>query len=209
MGELKLVRAVKQIAGPLIAKALTPEGPPAEFWGALTVNESGIYVARGMAPRDITHTEKHVFVNLCLVAAGFKQSYGAVDVEGLVQDAAEMGQRTPEFHEQMMVPHTDTLRNLPIFRLVAYASSWSFTQVMGYHAAVWDRVIIEDIRNSETHFQCAQRLMRQFTSQYRLNPKADFEQLGRCWNTGTPDGKTYDPEYVPNLLRRAQVWRTA
>jgi len=31
--------------------------------------------------------------------------------------------------------------------------------------------------------------------------------LFRCWNTGRPDGKTADPAYVENGLRRMEIYR--
>jgi len=34
-----------------------------------------------------------------------------------------------------------------------------------------------------------------------------FEELFRCWNTGRPYGKTYDPAYVETGLRRMTIYR--
>jgi len=36
---------------------------------------------------------------------------------------------------------------------------------------------------------------------------ADFEPLFRCWNSGNPKGKTFDPQYVPNGLSRMKITR--
>ena len=35
----------------------------------------------------------------------------------------------------------------------------------------------------------------------------EFAELFRCWNTGRPNGKTFDPNYVQNGLRRIEIYR--
>ena len=42
---------------------------------------------------------------------------------------------------------------------------------------------------------------------YRLDLGREFRELFCCWNTGRPYGKTFDPNYVENGLRRLRIYR--
>ena len=50
-------------------------------------------------------------------------------------------------------------------------------------------------------------LIHEFAARFHLDPQRDFEALFRCWNTGRPNGQTYDPAYVEKGLRRAALAR--
>ena len=46
----------------------------------------------------------------------------------------------------------------------------------------------------------------EFIEEYQLDPRREFAEMFCCWNTGRPHGRTYDPHYVENGLRRMQIY---
>jgi hypothetical protein len=49
-------------------------------------------------------------------------------------------------------------------------------------------------------------MLSDFGARFHLDLSKDFEQIFRCWNTGHPDGITYDPDYVGKGLARMVFW---
>jgi hypothetical protein len=89
--------------------------------------------------------------------------------------------------------------------LQGLATSYGLTQIMGY-AAVFQGVDYLTLGDPAVCFPLTLRILTQFAQAYWLDMGKDFEGLFRCWNTGRPDGKTYDPEYVGNGLARMALW---
>ena len=177
MGDAELVAQVKRLAGDLVTAAVASSSVPAAFLGALTCNESGVYLKTNLTvpPRF----EPAVYNHLVDVQQGAQPNYGAVTPAMLVGlDDADVRYR---------------------------ASSWGLTQIMGYHTLVWG-VPLSEIWNPQTHYQYTLRLLAGFAKQFNLDVTADFEAMFRCWNGGHPTAPTYDPEYVPNGLNRMALW---
>jgi hypothetical protein len=86
------------------------------------------------------------------------------------------------------------------------ATSWGLTQIMGYHMLGRPEPVAM-LREPEFHYRMAAELIHTFAVRFHLNAQRDFEALFRCWNTGRPDGITYDPAYVQKGLRRAALAR--
>ena len=86
------------------------------------------------------------------------------------------------------------------------ATSWGHTQIMGYHM-IGRAGTVKDLLEPRFHYRIAVELLSRFAEQYELDLRAEFEKLFRCWNTGRPDGKTYDPAYVENGMRRMKLFR--
>ena len=101
-------------------------------------------------------------------------------------------------------------------QLIEFATSWGLTQIMGYHVidevnsttpespphrggepkAGWCSVLIEPGFN----LMKAARMLAEFAEVVRAVREPplqenDFAQLFRCWNTGKPNGETFDPRY--------------
>jgi hypothetical protein len=91
-------------------------------------------------------------------------------------------------------------------QLKDYASSWGLTQIMGYNILEWEGWTLADIQNAERHYNGTLRLLWQFEHRFMLNPMKDFAEFFRCWNTGNPHGKTFDPNYVDNGLARMDTY---
>ena len=209
MGETELMQLIKKIAGPYLAVLESQTSIPIAFWAALTANESARDLARGIPPEKIQRREPSAISRLCLLAAGFKPKQSLTTAD-LIAELGELGEarRRTDYHVEQIPTDVSLLADLPLRLFIDYGSSWSFVQVMGYHALGWRGLTLHEIQQPATHYSCAARLMAEFCQRYGLDPRREFEQMARCWNTGRPDGVTFDPAYVENLLRRATVWRT-
>ena len=86
------------------------------------------------------------------------------------------------------------------------ATSWGLTQIMGYHMLGRPEPV-EKLCDPAFHYRVAARMVEEFAARFHLDPQRDFEALFHCWNTGRPDGKTYDPSYVQKGMRRIEICR--
>lgn len=83
----------------------------------------------------------------------------------------------------------DALKNL--------ATSWGATQIMGWHVIKnLPGASVDDLRNPEKHLKYAQDLARLVAAGYITGN--NLAAAYRIWNTGSPTGKTHDPDYVEN-----------
>ncbi len=178
---------------------------PSEFLAALTANESG-------GNPSASRFEPSVYRHLQAVAAGEAPVYGRIRAADLNAQAQEnRSPKTEEFHtryltqpfgannrQEIATSADDALRQL--------ATSWGFTQIMGYHM-VARRASVRDLLEPQFHYRVALELLSEFADAYQLNLGHEFEEMFRCWNTGRPYGKTFDPEYVENGMRRVGLYR--
>jgi len=86
------------------------------------------------------------------------------------------------------------------------ATSWGLTQIMGYHM-VGRRGTVRDLIEPEFHYGVAVELLEEFAGRFELDLGSEFAAMFRCWNTGSPYGVTFDPNYVENGLRRMESYR--
>ena len=105
---------------------------------------------------------------------------------------------TASYSQALSIFRDEAIRHL--------ATSWGLTQIMGYHMLGRPEPV-ERLCDPAFHYRVATDLLQDFAKCFHLDPQRDFEALFRCWNTGRPDGKTYDPDYVQNGLRRIEVCR--
>ena len=194
MSEQELMQSIKTVWGAHIQTAASTSSVPASFLAALVANESG-----GKA--DAKRFEPGVLAHLWEVLLGRKAAFGSIGRADLVAYVSALERNgTPR------VPG-----NLPadaFERVDALATSWGLTQVMGYH--VLDSLInpgsIENLKDGAGNLVVTLRMLAQFARRFDLDVTKDFEQLFRCWNTGQPDGKTFDQNYALNGLTRMAVW---
>ncbi|MGH9434050.1 MAG: hypothetical protein ACRD3T_21180 [Terriglobia bacterium] len=188
-----------------IIAALADSPIPPELVGGLTANESG-----GIA--QARRFEPGVFEHLKDVADGRSAQYGAIRATDLEEaERALEAVKSPEYHARFLntvfaATHALSIAELQEDALRALASSWGYTQVMGYHM-IGRKGTIQDLCNPDTHYRYAVDLLRDFIREFRLDARKDFESLFHCWNSGRPRGKTFDPAYVPNGLRRSAIYR--
>jgi hypothetical protein len=176
-----------------------------EFLGALTANESG-------GDSTAVRFEPAVYRHLKDVATGQSSRYGGVHLQDL---AAELGQflhpKADDFHARYLTPsfaesHGAELSRLADDALRELASSWGFTQIMGFHM-IGRRGTLRDLLDPPFHFRMATQLLAEFAEGYQLDLTLEHAELFRCWNTGKPYGTTTDPTYVEKGLRRMEIYK--
>jgi hypothetical protein len=214
---LALMTRVFERCHPYLVPACARSSVPAEFLGALTANESG-------GSLDAARFEPAVYRHLQAVATGESPAYGHLRAQDLranpEDDSAPAAERDVEdrlhpkaadYHGRYLtVPfsanHAPEFAAVPDDRLREYATSWGFTQIMGYHV-VGRGGDVRALVNPDEHYRFALELLTEFAADYKLDLAAEFEEMFRCWNTGQPYGKTFDPAYVSKGLGRMQMYR--
>jgi hypothetical protein len=88
------------------------------------------------------------------------------------------------------------------------ATSWGLTQIMGYHVLErWTGIVTTlDLALPARSLPLTLRLLAQFALRFQLSLAKDFSEMFSCWNTGEPNGKTADPEYIPRGLARMAIY---
>ena len=133
--------------------------------------------------------EPRVFRKFCVVRSGLSREYAGIT------------------HDFLASTEDGTLRD--------WATSWGLTQVMGYHVARRPGGVAI-LKDPATHLKFALGLLGEFVERFQLNPKLEFEEMFRCWNSGAPyddpktpriEGKTFDPKYVARGLARMEIYR--
>lgn len=177
---------------------------PPEFLVALTANESG------GNPRA-SRFEPGVFAHLMAVASGKAAAYGSISFAELEQQAEIQAHgKDAAYHGRFLTEafagaHSEALAAIAKEELRDLATSWGFTQIMGYHV-IGRSGKVEDLLDPFAHYKVTVQLLTEFGRAFRLDLSRDFEGLLHCWNSGRPTGKTFDPLYVENGLRRMQEY---
>lgn len=215
MSEQAAMQAIKMKWGGKIKSALLAHDAPAPvvseaFLAALIKGESG-------GINDAKRFEKTVLSALWEVLVGRKAAYGSIGRADLVayvscvQDAA--------------APAPGGWSADTLARIDSLATSWGLTQIMGYHCIELAGEMTADIPGSSpAHMDIVSkpltdpdfalgmtlRMLAGFVKQWSLeNITTDAERsasLFRCWNTGRPDGVTFDSNYASNGLERMSLY---
>jgi hypothetical protein len=173
---------IREHWGPAIAAACQFSSVPSAFVAALIANESG------GEPTGPPRFEPNVYAKLLAVRDGRLSHYGSIDKHDLA------GCKDIDVRD--------------------FATSWGLTQIMGYHLLAWGQDP-RDLLNPKFNLEMCTRLLASFAQAYQLDVRREFEELLRCWNAGAPydnpktprlEGKTTDPEYVPNGLLRMKIY---
>lgn len=167
--------------GALIAEACGTSSIPPSFLAALVANESG-------GKEGARRFEPILFAKLKGVRDGERRGEAPLDLQHLVGADEEA--------------------------LSRLATSYGLTQIMGYHVlrdraqSTRDSIITDPLRLLDPRFnlQKAREVLAGFCSSFKLDPRTQFEQMFRCWNTGEPFGQTYDPHYVEKGLARMKLY---
>jgi hypothetical protein len=205
VAEKRLVQRVFARCDGFIQEACRFSSVRPELLGALTANESG-------GDPAAVRFEPAVYRHLKAVAAGERPRYGGIGAEALCEELAEvLHPKTAEFHERFLHSlftdgQASELSRLADEVLRELASSWGFVQIMGYHV-IGRHGTVRDLLEPRFHYHLANRLLAEFAQSYQLDLTRECEELFRCWNTGRPDGRTADPAYLENGLRRMELYR--
>lgn len=203
--ERRLVQRVFERCDAVISDACASSSVPPEFLGALAANESSGY-------GDATRFEPAVYRHLQAVAQGQSPSYGSINVTELDAEVAEiLPANDAALHARYLTPafaanHAQQVQSSTDEALRALATSWGYTQIMGYHM-IGQPGDVRQLLEPRFHFRMAIRLLSEFAVDYQLEPGFEFGEMFCCWNTGRPYGRTFDPNYVEKGLRRMEIYR--
>jgi hypothetical protein len=203
--ERKLMRRVMDHCDGVIRQACKASSVPPEFLAALTANESG-------GNPHAMRFEPAVYRHLKAVAAGDASRYGSLKAPDLAAELEEvLHPKSPEYYARYLTSpfgrlHSPELAQAADEALREMATSWGFTQIMGFHM-VGRRGTARDLLDPARHYRIAVELLAEFAEDYQLDLASEFAGLFRCWNTGQPHGKTTDPAYVEHGLLRLELYR--
>ena len=203
--ELRMIRRVQARCGAAMREACKYSSVPPEFLAALTANESG-------GNPHAARFEPAVYRHLKAVAEGKRPAYGGIRRESLDAEIEEMlHPKAATFHGVFLNASFTEDNAVPLAAssdaaLRDLATSWGYTQIMGYHL-VGREGTVRDLLDTRFHFRLALELLAEFAARYELDLSREFDEMFRCWNTGQPYGETFDPKYVENGRRRMEVYR--
>jgi len=203
--ERRLVRRVFARCDALLREVCAYSSVPPEFLGALTASESG-------GDPKAARFEPAVYRHLKAVAEGKTPAYAGLGRESLDAEIEDMlHPKASAFHACYLTQpfganHQREIAACDDEALRELATSWGYTQVMGYHM-VGRHGTVRDLREPRFHFRLAVELLAEFAERYQLDLAREFEEMFRCWNTGQPYGVTFDPAYVENGIRRMCLYR--
>ena len=115
--------------------------------------------------------EKHVLKQLKLVRAGKRKKYGPITQKDISNAS------------------NSALKNL--------ASSWGPFQLMGYKCLQLD-IKVQDVRGEQSLYWGIKWINEEYGDLIR---EEKYEEAFRIHNTGKPNGRTHDPNYVKNGLK--------
>jgi hypothetical protein len=202
--EQRLMSRVFKRCHGFIQGACAASSVPAEFLGALVANESG------GNPRA-ARFEPLVYRHLRAVASGAEPVYALLRAHDLATEVDDMlHPKTDEYHARSLTTqfganHLEQLAALQDEALRELATSWGYTQIMGYHM-VGRGGTVRDLLEPAFHFHTALQLLAEFADDYQLDLAHEFEEMFRCWNTGKPYGKTFDPNYAARGVARMAIY---
>ncbi len=190
--DLVLMQKIKHAWEPDILEAVGETPIPAEFVAALIANESGGHV-------DAVRFERNVFAELGEVLLGWRKAYAPAGIQHPLGRVELLDYIEPAGVSDF----ADCLD-----RLAELATSRGLTQIMGWHAVEMSRIMPGPQLTPTFYLHFTGELLTYFANHYTLDLGKDFEPLLRTWNSGKPDGATFDPHYVANGLRRMDLYRS-
>jgi hypothetical protein len=160
------------------------------FLAALVANETG-------GDSAAVRFESGVFSELAEVILGKRKAYSPPGIQHPLVRTELLNYVEPSG----MSDFSDCLE-----RLAELATSRGLTQIMGWHAVEMSRPMPGPVLTPSYFLQFTVELLGYFANRYMLDQSKDFAELFRCWNTGKPDGATFDPHYVSNGLARMDLY---
>lgn len=195
--EIELMRRIYRDWHTLLATHCAASSVPEAFLAALISNESA-------GNSNAQRFEPAVFEHLKSVLLGTRGAYAPVGIKRPLASTDLVSYCDPGMGEERgsFATSLQCLQDL--------ATSWGLTQIMGWHLLAFQTgsgVKILSTPNGNIDF--AMRLLAWNAEHYGLDLAKDFGDLFDCWNTGDPmrgQVSTFDPKYVPNGMRRMQLY---
>lgn len=204
--ERALMRRISARWGALIREVLSRSSIPEPFLAALIASESG-------GDPQAQRFEPAAYRRLKALVEGGAAAWGRLSKASLEAEVGEtLGHRSPEYHElrlngRYQLRYGAALREMTDELLRACATSWGLTQIMGYHQVGRDGTPW-DLLDPKTNLARAVELLAEFAEAYQLDLRSEFSALLASWNTGRPNGVTFDPQYIPRTLARLKIYET-
>jgi hypothetical protein len=186
--EESLMGQIHEKYGAEIERAVAGSPFPPALLAALTANEEGLDPNR-------SRLEPGVYVDLSLVLVGRLAEYDGIG-------AADLG----VYLGDVIAPKSAMLA------LLNLATSWGPTQIMGWQSLKRGFKLAE-LLNPETHYPRTVQILADFAKEFKLTaapgmPPPNWDAFFRCWNSGKPNGRTFDPNYSGNGVRRLQIYES-
>jgi hypothetical protein len=196
--DLELMQSIHTKYGAAIeftCKQLLHAGGPGvspSFVAALIANESGGNLAA-------KRFEKGVLIDLWDVLMGRSAAYGSIGAQDLWTFLANSPVISP-----FNIVVSDAVN-----RLDALATSWGLTQIMGYEVFDFSAVspTIDKLQTVDGGLQLTLLMLAKFAARFQFDLATDAKDMFDCWNTGRPNVRTFDPQYIPNGLRRMALYQ--
>jgi len=128
---------------------------------------------------DAKRLEKQVFAELVKVSQGRIPYWGSITLSDI--------------------------QSLSYDELMDMATSWGLTQIMGYHTLGTGRPA-RDLAEPEFNVIKSISILESFARRWAIDAAKQSEKLLDAWNTGRPNGKTYDPDYIPRGILRMGLY---
>lgn len=183
----QLMADIRAKYGQFIDAAVKGTPFPASLLASLVANETGTNDAA-------TRVEPAVLAQLAYLVTGRSARFGAI------LPAALVAWINPPGGNRQLEAIFLSLQNL--------ATSWGPTQIMGYQALAGEFALSE-LTNLRTHFFHAMAMLEDFQKRFNIpfpTSGMDAGDYFRCWNAGSPTGKTFDPDYAQNGLTRMLLY---
>lgn len=175
----KLAQQIHSRFGARIADACQGTPVPPEFVAGLMANEAG-KDRQGNIKENATRFEPGVFRKLQQVRDGVRRSWSHI--------------------RQVDIKTSDDEA------LRALATSYSLTQIMGWHCIHSLNCTVAQLRDPNQHLKYAVKLLQMNAADGDFQRKAYMGEF-REWNTGSETGKTYHENYVANGLAVMEAYR--
>jgi len=197
MTDAQLMAEIRDEWGATIGVACQASSVPPAFLAALVANESG-------GDPNASRFEPGVLAAIWQVLLGRKATYGSIGRDDLLLYV--LPGSVPAISGDPAA--VAALFSGAFKRVGDLATSWGLTQVMGYHVLEETAgvTLTEDLAIFSKALPATLRLLSQFAQRFGLDLTKDFRELLTCWNTGEPNGKTADPDYVDKGIRRMGIY---
>lgn len=183
--EIDLADQIRLKYGRFIDRAIAGTPYPAGLLGALVANEAGLdEKAQRFEPGDFWQL---AFVAIGRKAAHDRSTFGAIGRQDLLDSITLVGLGA-------------------IGQLVDLASSHGPLQIMGYEALA-GKFPLAELSDPNKCFIHGRAMLEAFRVRWQLAlPALDYAPWFACWNTGRPDGKTFDPDYAAKGCARLAIY---
>lgn len=185
MTDQELMQSIKTKWGALLDSACKTSNVQPAFLAALVANESA-------GNPDAKRFEPGVLAQLFAVLLNRKAFFGSIARENIIA----FGQQVSSTLNMQMIVALDQL-----------STSWGLVQIMGYEAIAYHTAGVAALQSPVPEMTVATRMLADFAARKSLDLAKDVSQLFDCWNTGRPHAPTADPQYIPNGLRRMELYK--